>query len=231
MKRKPLFRRLENPVPWEGRYGRIPGKTPVLRTRADGSVEAYWNPWATDEWLTSRAVEEPAILALAEAVNDLKLEKTGNRGGGFLINEFGQVLVPIGPSGERFWVGDMEGCPEFLDPREDGTTFTLDISSTTPLGTPWDRPYIGMKFNLSDDDVIRFRHSVEDMQQMITLQKKSSNLVSALRSVRRFGSIRFIVNLHGIALTKAEPDWQPVYICHLDRSEWFEKEFSPHKFL
>ena len=36
--------------------------------------------------------------------------------------------------------------------------------------------------------------------------------------------MRFIVNLHGVVVTKTEPDWQPVFVGFINPDRWFPKE-------
>ena len=81
-----------------------------------------------------------------------------------------------------------------------------------------------MKFNLDGDDSIYFQQDNGDTQTKIRLRSVDSNLVQRLRSVRSNSStIRFIVNLHGVALTKVEPDWRPVFVGHIHPARWFSK--------
>ena len=57
--------------------------------------------------------------------------------------------------------------------------------------------------------------------------------MKALRSVRPFGAVRFIVNPERVVLTKRPPrgewqasdeSWEPVYVGRLNLQEWFERE-------
>ena len=59
-----------------------------------------------------------------------------------------------------------------------------------------------------------------------------SDLIEALRSIRRYGAVRFIVNPYGLVLTKrppagrwsAEELWEPVFVGKINLDLWFEKE-------
>jgi hypothetical protein len=81
-----------------------------------------------------------------------------------------------------------------------------------------------MRFNLMSDDRIRFKHQTADGERNLYLGSDADALVEALREVRPSGTIRFVVNLHGVVLTKTEPDWTPVFVCRLDYDEWFDKD-------
>jgi len=209
---------------WKGRYCRIPGKTTVFHAKADGSMEVYWENKADSIRYTAVAVDSPAIAELIDAVNDYKVEVTGIRGGGFLINEFGQVLVPDSDSRERRigLVGEFEGPLEFVDGEEE--VFNLMAEEYSDPGESWDLPYVGMFFNLMADNRIRYKHTIQDAKKPVFLPCDSDALVEALREVRPSGLLRFIVNLHGVVLTRIEPDWSPVFVCRLDYDQWFEKE-------
>ena len=171
------FKGLPTPVLWEGRYNRIPGKEPVLRTTAGGSAHAYWKPWNTDEALTSEFVDGPEVRKLIAAVNGAKEQYAGSPGGAFQINEFGQVLCPIAGSSVRYWVGSVTGVPRFVDPRATGATFELRLPASTQPGTPWERPYIGMKFNLDPNDSIYFQEDDGDTRYKKRLATPDPDLI------------------------------------------------------
>jgi hypothetical protein len=218
------FQELPKPVVWTGRYNRIPGKEPTFKAKADGTLLAYWRPWPGDEWLTSPFMDCPAVQRLAAAVNRAKAANAGVPGGAFQINEFGQVICPTNNDREKVWVGTVGGVPRFRDPRDSSKPFELQEPVTSAAGEPWDRPYLGMKFNLDGNDSIYFQQDDGDTRTKLRLGGVDSNLVRRLRSVRGSASnIRFIVNLHGVALTKVEPDWRPVFVGHIDLAQWFPK--------
>jgi len=219
------FEALKEAVIWTGRYNRIPGKEPAFKARVDGSAQAYWSPWNSGEWLTSAFVDGSGVRSMVKAVNHAKEQYAGQPGGSFLINEFGQVLCPITSSSVRYWVGTVTGVPSFEDPRRDGDTFELRLPPSTEAGTPWNRPYIGMKFNLDTAGSIYFQEDDGDTRRKHRLGKTDSDLIRRLQKVRGSGqTIRFIVNLHGVVLTKKEPDWQPVFVGHIDLNHWFPKQ-------
>lgn len=219
------FEALRSPVEWTGRYNRIPGKEPVFKARVNGTAFAYWSPWQSGEILTSDFVECPGLREMVKAINRAKEAYAGQPGGGFQINEFGQVLCPVVGSSKRYWVGTVTGVPSFRDPRSPGSTFDLALPPSTEVGTPWARPYIGMKFNLDGSGSIYFKEDEEDVSRKLRLSRSYPELVRLLRQVRDHGqTIRFIVNLHGIVVTKREPDWEPVYVGQVDLNRWFQKE-------
>lgn len=219
------FEALPEPVRWTGRYTRIPGKEPAFKATVNGTANVYWSPWNSGEWLTSAFVHGPGVRQMVIAVNRAKQGHGRQAGGSFQVNEFGQVICPVGAGPERYWVGEVTGVPSFADPRQVGTTFELWLPVSTRAGTPWERPYVGMKFNLDANDSIYFREEDGDTTRKIRLDKVDPDLVHRFHQVRRSGqAVRFIVNLHGVVLTKTEPDWQPVFIGHIDLNRWFPKQ-------
>lgn len=216
------FKALPQPVQWTGRYNRIPGKEPVFKAGVDGSALAYWKPWNSGEILTSGFVDAPGVRPMVIAINRAKELHAGQAGGSFQINEFGQVICPIVSSSGRYWVGDVTGVPSFADPRDGKSTFELRLPPSTNAGTPWERPYIGMKFNLDANDSVYFQEEDGDTKRKIRISKADPNLIRRLRQVRGSGqAIRFIVNLHGVVITKTEPAWQPVFVGYIDPGLWF----------
>lgn len=219
-----LFQPLPMPVAWTGRYNRIPGKEPVFKAKVDGTLLAYWKPWPGDECLTSLFVDCPGVRQLASAVNLAKEAQVGVPGGAFQINEFGQVICPTGHGSDRYWVGTVAGVPQFHDPRDGAKPFTLQEPAASAAGKPWERPYIGMKFNLDANDSIYFQQDDGDTRTKLRLSKADPALVRRLRQVRGDGAgLRFVVNLHGVVLTKIEPGSQPVFVGHVDHCQWFSK--------
>lgn len=221
------FKFIARPSPerWMGRYNRIPGKEPVFRAKVNGTAHAYWSPWQSDEKLTSEFVDCVAVRQMAQAVNQTKLLHAGQAGGAFQINEFGQVICPVGVDAERYWVGTVTGVPTFHDPRNPRADFDLTMPQGTRAGTPWDRPYIGMKFNLDSTGSIYFEEVDGDTKRKIRLVRSDPELVRRLRLVRGSGQgMRFIVNLHGVAITKTETEMQPVFVGHINLNNWFPKQ-------
>ncbi len=219
------FTPLAKPVEWTGRYNRIPGKEPAFKVNVRNEPYAYWSPWKSDEWISSFFVPSASTELMGKSINKVKNGNAGRAGGSFHINEFGQVIVPVYGSYKRFWVGNVSGVPLFDDPRTSGAEFSLFPPEDTPSGFSWDLPYVGMKFNLDGRQSIYFQTENEDVKSKIRLAKPPKTLIKRIASIRGEGTpVRFIVNLHGAVITKKEPDWEPVFVGFIDRSNWFPKE-------
>lgn len=209
---------------WFGRYRRIPGKQSVLHVRSGDTVDIVWQ----DDWDKCICVAQttPGVQSLAQAVNRVKRQRTGESGGSFVINEYGQVICPVADgSSERFYVGDCDGAITFKWP--DGDCFTLDDDEGLETGDYWTLPYVGMAFNLSWDDLIYFQLKEGFDTERVYPPQQDQDLIWALRDIRECGGIRFIVNPHGIVLTKVEDDplcWKPKYVGRINYECWFAKK-------
>jgi hypothetical protein len=220
------FQPLNPARPWRGRYSRIPGKEPSFHVAANNTITAVWYNHQDDERLTARLVESPAAIDLAKALNSAKIQHSGSAGGSFLINEFCQVISPIRQSNDRYWVGNIKGLLQFRHPVT-GQDFDLGPKRNLTTGDPWPGPYIGMKFNLSNNNRIYFAHEEDNCRTRLEPPVQDSTLIRQLREVRAIGAVRFIVNLHGVVITKVEhPDgsWRPHYVGVVDFHNWYSEE-------
>jgi hypothetical protein len=218
------------PARWKGRYARIPGTTSVIHLR---QTDAGWWPiidWeVADETAHCHLLDGDDARALASAVDAAKHALTGRCGGAFLINEFGQVLVPANDySGTQVaLVGEWTGPLEFNNPFEAGSTFDLAGDDGMKCGDSWGRPYVGIPHNLSYGDDLYFKHVTARGTQILKPEVQDDALISALRSLRPTRPVRFIVIVGGLVATKVEvePDeWQPHYVGRIDPNCWFDKD-------
>lgn len=214
------------PSRWTGRYRRTPGKHSVLHVRCDDTVDII--SLDGQDTCTCRAEMNPALHRLARAVNRVKRQRTGQAGGSFVINEYGQVICPVADNSfERFYVGDCRGLIAFVDP--DGDSFTLDDDEDLEPGDEWKLPYVGTAFNLSRSGHIYFPLREGRDTERIYPPVQDHHLIRALRAVRGGGGFRFRVNPHGIVLTKVQHgprDWQPKYVGRINYQRWFPRESS-----
>src|SRR5690242_16038545 len=84
------------PTLWAGRYRRIPGQTTVFHVRW---MNGEW--WPVVDWRRGDDTGTCAMVARGDVGELVEAVQLGKRtlgvgaGGSFLINEFGQVLVPV----------------------------------------------------------------------------------------------------------------------------------------
>jgi hypothetical protein len=225
------------PQPWHGRYSPIPGNSTRFHLKHVDGVLLPAIIWVQDdEEATCHAIGSPAVRELAEAVARGKGHFGRHGGGSFLVNEFGQVLVPC-PDGDgrRVLVGELRGNVFFQNPFDPSKPIDLSGADELECGDPWPWPYLGMKYNLHSRSKIYFYREDEDGGHSEYLPDQDVELIEALRSIRRSGAVRFVVNHHGVVLTKCPPGekqwrygqdqaWDAFFAGRIDHSKWFEKE-------
>ncbi len=221
---------------WLGRYDRIPGDQSAFHLRYNSRMERFWplalrtvDGHTLEYWFA----EDPAIRKLADTVGALQRRYGGQEGGSFLINEWGQVLVPCGSGdGRRYFAGVLQGEWVLTDPDTSFQTHSLNDDDGLECGDPWDLPYVGVPYRLSKGDRIYFTHRGPAGDRILRPEAQDRDLIASLRSVRRWGPVRFIVNPFGVVLTKKPPDrrfideeaWQAVYVGRIDYDNWFSPE-------
>jgi len=224
------------PTIWNGRR---PAKQPRGQRFHVKWSGVDWNfciEWKRDEgtgdcW----ARRSSDALTLAKAVNSAKRFLGGVQdGGSFLINEFGQVLVPAQDGGGAWALaGHSQGVCRFDNPFE--ATRPIDLSDPAGLicGHKWDRPYVGIPFNLKRWNQIYFWRQDGNGGASDHPPRQDERLIQLLRKIRPSGPVRFLVNPHGLVLTKKplnvsiaaeEEDWQPIYVGKIDPKAWFTQE-------
>lgn len=213
------------PLQWTGRYRRIPGRSSTLHVRWDDKVDLIWQDGV--DTITCPAKMTRDLERLAEEINAVKRRSTGQAGGAFAINEYGQVITPVADgSWERYYVGDCVGEMVFIGP--DDEEFTLLGDGALKCGDDWDLPYVGIPYNLSWDDKIHFKMTEGTDTEWQYPARQDGNLIRAIRSVRGSGrGVRFVVNPHGLVLTKRESgsfDWQAKYVGRINFECWFPKQ-------
>jgi hypothetical protein len=220
------FRKIE-PRAWRGRYRRVPGETTAFHVRW---LDGRWWPvveWPRDDGIgTCAMVAESDVQELVDAVNAAKAAQGGPPGGAFLVDEYGRVLVPAGDgAGAAVYVaGECRGVLRFEDPFTPGATFDLYDDSDLEPGDHWDRPYLGIRYQLSRFDELYFWLEGSTGAGKITPPLQDAGLVANLRRVRPYGAVRFLVGPGGVAITKVPPLWDARYVGRVDLDTWFQKE-------
>ena len=224
-----------NPKPWLGRYGRIYGNSDVFTVKYDYERRALW-PYAVwnffSEDLSCPAFNNsPYIYHLVEAINRAKsIMYASIPGGSFVINEYGQVIVPSSRGdGRRMLAGQIEGKLLFVNPL-DNSIIDLCDDKNLQIGDVWNKPYIGVVYNLHRNSFIYYLDKINKMTVYPSVQDEE--LVRKLRHIRRYGPVRFIVTYRGIVLTKigqgdywkSDNKWQAVYVGRINYNKWFKKE-------
>jgi len=218
------------PKLWQGRYKRPLGETSTFKLKYT-MEHGFWPvvEWdRSDERSICPACNCKSIEELVKAVNNPKISISGREGGAFAINEFGQVIVPT-IWGDRLLVGEVEGVLLFEDPY-DGDIINLSDDARLQTNDPWEKPYVGVKYNLRGDSNICYYDNKLSSTEYPPEQDR--DLIKKLRKVRRYGSVAFIVNQYGLVLTKIpegeyqedDDKWLPVYVGRINYNLWFKKE-------
>jgi hypothetical protein len=214
-----------DPRPWLGRYKRPKGEESAYHVGVDNRIEVRWKDG--DDDLTSPVEATPGAQQLAKAVNAVKRKQCGLAGGSFVINEFGQVLCPIQKTFDRFLVGHAAGLLRFEDASEDGVYRSIGEDSDLVCGDEWNLPYIGMQYQLAAGGWIYFWRDGKEQGGSDKPPRQDEALIERLRGIRPHGAVRFIVNHHGIVLTKKPIDnstWKAIYVGRINLDLWFQRE-------
>lgn len=214
-----------DPTPWTGHYGSIPGNTTTYHVNARNQIQVLW--YREDEELRLPAKAHITITSMGRRINAAKQAATGGAGGKFLINEFGDVIVPTAkrPHFPRFRVGRFNGVLEFQDPDEEDRFFSLEAEDGLEPGDAWNKPYVGSAFHLRTDGRIYRLRREDDWQTREVCPRQDRNLIRSLRKIRPENGCRFIVNHYGVVLTKVHKGgrkWQPVFVGRINAAHWFE---------
>lgn len=218
------------PIWWTGHYGRVPGKEPAFHIVTQGDQFTCVLQRHADDLLAVCPMEDSeASRRLAIWVVACKAANGGGNGGGsFLINEFGQVLVPTGPM-TRLFVGTWEGPMRFTDPLHSGCLFDLTDDSPFKNGDDWDCPYVGSHYVLSaGNEIYRYRDEANSTEKQYA-PRQDRELIQALRWLRPWNGLRFLALPGGLVITKVEDSpgkWKPKYVGRIDFDRWFEREES-----
>jgi len=222
------------PTPWKGRYARVIGDGSVFHLRyIDGRL---WPVllWETNAGVAScRAIDCPATRELVHAVAEAKRHAGGEGGGSFVIDEYGRVLVPASNGdGRRFLAGRLTGRLLFENPFLPDKPIDLGDEAALRNGETWTLPYVGIPFHLHRFDRIYFYQQDEQGGRSIYPQQQDPELIQAIRNVRPYGPVRFVVTPGGLVITKRPSEaptlskgrWESVFVGSIDLKAWFEEE-------
>lgn len=229
MTNRHLWFRGVSPRPWAGRYRRVPGEARAFH------IERIDGEWRATARLDRDGYTGTCILAgdgdssaLVAAVNGGKAAQGAPPGGAFLVDEYGRVLVPSadGVGSSVFVVGECGGPLLFADPFEPGSVFDLYDDADLEPGDLWDRPYVGIRYQLSKYGELYYWDEEESGAEKLLPSSQDERLIASIRAVRGepWGAVRFLVGPGGVVLTKRPPDWEPCYVGRLDFDLWFPKE-------
>jgi hypothetical protein len=190
-----------SPRLWKGRYRITNAEENVFHIRFNSELREWWPfiVYGEDDYAAQcPAVDSGAVRYLVTHINSMKYAYQYSNGGAFLINEFGQVIVPVSTT-ERILVGEIKGKMLFQDSLNGGI---LDLSEAGALnpGDTWKGPYLGMVYNYNPSKGVLYKDEKGAPAEYPLSQDYALN--NNLNYIRPSEYWRFIVNPCGVVLTK-----------------------------
>ncbi|HJT76254.1 MAG TPA: hypothetical protein VJ739_03555 [Gemmataceae bacterium] len=168
---------------------------------------------------------------LVDRVNAVKMAHGGAPYGPFYINEFKQVIVPVGEASCYFLAGKYEGALrfEFEGRTISGEPFGLDGQRLRP-GDTWAGPHAGIPYVLTaaGDDIYYRTWPRPDVEKRVKLsatrgRATAQQMARLLASLKGPGGGRFYVNEFGCVFSpiNGEDALDYVYFGQIDLNCWF----------
>jgi hypothetical protein len=151
-----------------------------------------------EEWHAATG-EHPDLI---EMVNAVKTTKGDSPNGPFYINEYGQVIVPVGPQAEYYLAGEYEGLLrfEFEGNLLSGEGKAPDGTDLTP-GEIWTGPHPGIPYRLTagGNDIYYISYPRAHVTRKVRLSSQVSAadaaaMAAKIQKVKGWGGGRFYVN-------------------------------------
>ncbi|MDP9280019.1 MAG: hypothetical protein M3P00_11430 [Gemmatimonadota bacterium] len=168
---------------------------------------------------------------LVEMVNAVKTQVGDAPNGPFYINEYGQVIVPVGPEAQYYYAGDYEGLVEFEFEGNvlSGRGVDLDGRALDP-GDEWTGPHPGIPYVLKagGGDVYYVSTPRANVTRKVFLSAQVGDAAKAfanrIQRVKGWSGGRFYVNewREIFAPVNSPGGLTYTYVGHLELEEpWF----------
>jgi hypothetical protein len=193
----------------------------------DGHIALIYSTSDGERWhMTTKAHPE-----LAEMVNDVKTTQGKAVNGPFYINEYKQVIVPVGDEAQYYLAGtyDQPLQFEFEGKTISGEPLDLDGNPLRP-GDTWTGPHAGIPYVLTaagNDIYYRTfpRPGVEKRVKLSAEKGKSAadQIARLLSAFKGSGGGRFYVNEFCSVFSpiKGTDGWEYIYFGKIDLDSWF----------
>lgn len=199
--------------------------------RSGSLVRLEYVASGTDRWLITTE-KHPYLV---EAVNAVKVGVGGTPNGPFYINEFGQVIVPVGGSAEYYRAEDHYDLP--LKFEFEGREITGDAVDSTgrPLepGDLWTGPHPGIPYRLTaaGNDIYYDFSPSPNVKRRVALGSivgpaAADAMAQRVRNIKGWHGGRFYINEWSemFAPVNQSGGWEYRYIGHLEENDpWFPK--------
>lgn len=171
--------------------------------------------------------------ALVQMVNEIKLYFNGSPGGTFYINEYKQVLVPVGDEAEYYYAGEYHEplTFEFEGQIISGKAVNQNGQPLSP-GVPWHGPHPGIPYVLkAGGKDISYRYMVRPgVEKEVRLSKcigmePAQKVAHEISRYKGHTGGRFYVNEFGTAFAPMEGPYglEYVFLLVIDLNNWFPK--------
>lgn len=163
------------------------------------------------------------LVQLVKDINDIALEHNGAGGGVFYVNEFKQVIKPVGSDVTDIFVGEYPNL-HFIFDCNGRLIDNADVSGLQ-VGDRWPYQKVGTKYHFS-----AYRERVfYEQEDGNTIRRHtfsvSPDILDALWSVKPNGGV-FYVNEHGHVFAPAGIDESPgqdIFIGTINYTQWIPK--------
>jgi hypothetical protein len=203
----------------------------TIRTDQDGLDVALTYISANEERWFATTTEHPELV---EMVNEIKTRQGHAPNGPFYINEYSQVIVPVGPSATYYLAGDY-GLPlrfEFEGNTLSGEGVDLYGRPLDP-GDAWTGPHPGIPYQLKAGQRDIYYHAsprpnVETQPRLSAAigAAAAAAFASRVQDIKGWQGGRFYINEWNeiFAPVTAGNSLEYRYIGHLDADEpWYPK--------
>jgi hypothetical protein len=193
----------------------------------DGRVGLTYCTPDDERWhMTTKAHPE-----LADMVNDVKRTHGTGPNGPFYINEYKQVIVPVGDAAQYYFAGTYDPPLQF---EFDGKTISgepldLDGKALRP-GDTWTGPHAGIPYVLAaaGNDVYYRTFPRPDVEKRVKLsaekgKRAAEQIARLLSAFKGAGGGRFYVNEFCSVFSpiNGTDGLQYIYIGQIDLDSWF----------
>ena len=194
---------------------------------SDGRVGLTYSTEDDERWhMTTKA--HPA---LADMVNDVKRTHGSGPNGPFYINEYKQVIVPVGPAAQYYFAGTYDQPLQFEFEGKKISGEPLDFNGK-PLrpGDTWTGPHAGIPYVLTAaaNDVYYRTSPRPDVEKRVKLsaergKSSAAQIARLLSAFKGTGGGRFYVNEFCAVFSpiNGADGLQYIYIGQIDLESWF----------
>ncbi|MFV2084467.1 hypothetical protein [Micromonospora sp. LOL_021] len=199
----------------------------AIRTGARGPVVALTYHSSNQERWLATTEDHPDLVKM---VNAIKANIGAAPNGPFYINEYSQVIVPVGPNATYYLAGDYDLALEF---EFEGTLLSGVANESLKPRDPWTGPHPGIPYVLKagDLDIYYTAQPRPNVERKVFLSEhvgkdRARPVADRVRAVKGWNGGRFYINewREMFAPVSSANGLQYEYIGYLDENDpWFPK--------